>query len=54
MATPAIADGVLYLRSMKHVIAIAPGPPKPGAKLPAAGPGAPKPGASVPAEAGGR
>jgi outer membrane protein assembly factor BamB len=31
MATPAIADGVLYIRSMKHVIAIA----APKATLPA-------------------
>jgi outer membrane protein assembly factor BamB len=35
MATPAIADGVLYLRSMKHVIAIGPGAPKASAGLPA-------------------
>lgn len=29
MATPAIADGVLYIRGMKHVIAIAAGPAAP-------------------------
>ena len=29
MATPAIADGVVYIRGLKHVIAIA--APKPGA-----------------------
>jgi outer membrane protein assembly factor BamB len=28
MATPAIADGVLFIRGMKHVIAIGPGAPK--------------------------
>ena len=35
MATPAIADGVLYIRSLKHVIAIGPGAPKPMVASPA-------------------
>ena len=36
MATPAIADGVLYIRGMKHVIAIGPGAA--AAKAPPAAP----------------
>ena len=49
MATPAIADGVLYIRGLKHVIAIA--APKRTAASPADA-GAPRPGQPSPTVSG--